>query len=170
MKLRALLRRAALLPFAITGLRLAAANTAPTWQPPATAGVTLIAQPDGKVQITSTADEFVVDSVASLPAKGGDAFAVDVRVRVGVDMSAQPELACFDAQGRAVPPPVPVQAMRQSSTQWQRYTKTFIAWPGTVTVRARLRDYGRGTEGVGDNAHQLKLLTFLRCPVSQRHG
>jgi hypothetical protein len=83
--------------------------------------------------------------VASLPAKGGDAFAIDVRVRVGIDMNAVPELACFDAQGREIPPPMPPPTTRQSTTQWQKFSKTFIAWPGTATVRARLRTFGKGT-------------------------
>ncbi len=124
--------------------RLGAADAA-SWQPSGDARATITPQPDGKAQIASTEQEFTVDSVASLPAKGGDAFAIDVRVRVGIDMNAQPELACFDANGREIPPPTSPAANRQSTTQWQKFSKTFIAWPNTATVRARLRTFGRGT-------------------------
>src|SRR5687768_2960312 len=85
---------------AVFVVSLTAADAQPTWQRTGTAEVAITPQPDGKVQIASKAAEFTVDSVASLPAKGGDAFAVDVRVKVGIDMNAQLELACFDAQGR----------------------------------------------------------------------
>jgi hypothetical protein len=50
--------------------------------------------------------------VASLPAKAGDAFGIELRVKVGIDMSTQPELACFDANSREIPPPFPIQANR----------------------------------------------------------
>ncbi len=143
MKLSPTLRFVPLLALATMGLApFAAANS---WQPPATDGIIVSAQPDGKIQIVSTKEEFTVDSVATLPAKGGDAFAVEVRTRVGIDMNVQPELACFDAKGVEILPPVPPQPMRQSTTQWQKFNKSFIAWPGTATVRARLRGFGRGT-------------------------
>ncbi len=128
-----------------TGTFAAAAESAAPWLPPATEGVTVMAQPDGKVQIVSAADQFAVDSIASFPAQGGEAFAIEVRTKVEIEMNVQPELACFDAQGREVPPPVVAPQTRQSTTQWQKFTKTFIAWPDTATVRARLRGYGAGT-------------------------
>jgi hypothetical protein len=84
-----------------------------------------------------------VDSVASLPAKPGDGFAINVRIRVGIDQSAQPELVCFDAQGKEIAPPA-VQANRQSTTNWQMFNKTFIALPKTAMVRARIRGYNPG--------------------------
>jgi hypothetical protein len=145
MKFPAPLRLSALLVFAAFSVRVSAADASSTWQQPASAGVTLTSQPDGKAQIVSTVDEFVIDSVASLPAKVGDAFAIEVRTRVGIDMNAQPELACFDAQGREIPPPTPPPTTRQSTTLWQKFSKTFVAWPGTATVRARVRTFGRGT-------------------------
>ena len=114
------------------------------WLSPTVPSLTLSLQPDGKAKVASSLAEFTVDSRASLPAKPGDAFVVGMRTKVGIDMNVEPELACFDAQGREVPPPVAPQPMRQSTTQWQKQAKTFVAWPGTASVRARLRGYGRG--------------------------
>src|SRR5205814_3695349 len=119
MKFLTPLRGTALLLHALLALRIAAAEPTPIWLSPAAPGVTIAHEAGGKARIVSSADEFVLDSTASLPAKGGDAFAIEVRVKVGIDMSAQPELACFYTQNREVPSPVPVQAMRQSTTQWQ---------------------------------------------------
>src|SRR5688500_5207150 len=93
MKRHPAVRVAGLLGIALfTQLTLVAADSTPVWQPSKTAGVTVIAEPDGKAKIVSTTSEFIVDSVASLPAKAGDAFAIELRVKVGIDMSAQPEL------------------------------------------------------------------------------
>src|SRR5687767_13561543 len=93
------------LSLAVFALRLVAADVTPVWQPSKTAGAIVIAEPGGKAKVVSTTTEFIVDSVTSLPAKPGDAFAIELRVKVGIDMSAQPELVCFDGTGREIPLP-----------------------------------------------------------------
>src|SRR5687767_15664614 len=85
---------------------LVAADSAPTWLPPQVAGITAAPQPDGIWHITSpVGGDYSIESSQSLPAKPGDSFAVKVRVQVGIDMNALPELVCYDAQGREIPVP-----------------------------------------------------------------
>src|SRR5688500_7362643 len=80
-----------------------AADEAPTWLPPKIAGVTATPQPDGSWQLTSSLKgEYSLESGVSLPAKPGDSFAVKMKVQVGIDMNALPELVCYDAAGREI--------------------------------------------------------------------
>ncbi len=126
---------------------LAAADHPPAWQPLKPAGLALERQPDGASRVVSpAAGEFIVDSIASLPAKTGACFEIELRLKAGIDMSAQPELACFDAQGREIPPPpAGAPANRPNTTNWQTFARTFVALPGTASVRARVRGFGRGS-------------------------
>ncbi|MDO8543040.1 MAG: hypothetical protein Q7S40_21555 [Opitutaceae bacterium] len=124
-----------------------AAAQSPGWLPPQTAGVTVTAQPDGNWHLTSPATgDYSIESAESLPAKPGGAFALKVRIQVGLDMNALPELVCYDAQGRELPIPSSLlRGNRFATTNWQSFDRVFPAQPNTASVRARIRARGRGT-------------------------
>ena len=126
---------------------LVAADSAPTWLPPQVAGVTAAPQPDGMWHITSpVGGDYSIESSQSLPAKPGDNFGVKVRVQVGIDMNALPELVCYDAQGREIPIPSSLlRGNRFATTNWQSFDRVFPTLPNTASVRARIRARGRGT-------------------------
>src|SRR5687768_568778 len=131
----------------IVSPRLLAADAMPTWRPPEQAGITAAVQPDGIWHVTSSVTgEYSIDSAQSLPAKAGDSFAVKVRVQVGIDMNALPELVCYDAQGREIPIQSSLlRGNRFATTNSQSFDRIFPALPNTASVRARIRGRGRGT-------------------------
>lgn len=134
----------------ITAILLVSGVLPAQWEPVDTAAVTVVA--DGPNQwkiVSSTPDEFAVESTLSLPAAPGQAFEIALRRRVDLNTRVAPELACFDAQGRRIPNPhaLPPDA---GTTSWQTFTRVFPVLPGTATVRARIRAEGRGEFRVAD--------------------
>src|SRR3954466_367868 len=127
-------------------LCLAAADADAVWLEPKAAGVTATVQADQSWLLTSSlAGEYSVESSKSLPAKHGDSFAIKVRVQVGVDMNALPELVCYDANGDEIPIPSSLlRGNRYATTNWQVFDRIFPALPNTASVRARIRARGRG--------------------------
>ncbi len=116
-------------------------------------GLSISSEGEGKWRVTSPVDEeFTLEWAASLPARAGDCFQIDVRVRVDLKTRAVPELACYDASGREIP--AGTSLLKSSplfvTTDWQRFSRAFPARPGTSHVRARLRASGRGELHVAD--------------------
>ena len=90
-------------------------------------------------------DEFTLDSARRLDAKPGDTFAINVRIKVGIDTQALPELVCYDRAGQEISGRNALaNAPGNFSTNWQHYHRVFAALPGTAGVRARIRGAGRG--------------------------
>lgn len=111
-------------------------------------GLSISSEGEGKWRVSSPVDEeFTLESVASLPARAGDCFQIDVRVRVDLKTRAVPELACYDASGREIP--AGTSSLKSSplfvTTDWQRFTRAFPARPGTSRVRAVFERAGAGS-------------------------
>jgi hypothetical protein len=98
-------------------------------------------------KVTSRADdEFTIESEQSLDCKPGDAFAVNIDIRVDLSTKALPELACYDAVGKEIPSPSSLQGgPRYFTTNWQKLRRVFLVQPGAASVRARVRGTGKGT-------------------------
>jgi hypothetical protein len=116
-----------------------------SWLAPTNPRVRLIAGPEGSWQVTSLeGDEFTLDSAQRFDARTGDTFAVSVRIRVGIDTKALPELVSYDERGVEIAGrPALANAPDNFSTNWQHYHRVFAAAPGAASVRARIRGSGR---------------------------
>ena len=85
----------------IASVPLRAATPDPAWRVPERGGVSVVSDSATEWRIVSTiTDEYAVESAQSVPARPGDCFTINVRVRVGLDTRASPELVCYGADGR----------------------------------------------------------------------
>jgi hypothetical protein len=138
-------------------IALAAAYMSParaqeTWIPPASPKTHLVEPAKDQWRITTDDDEeFTLQSARRFDAKPGDTFAVNVRIKVGVDTKALPELVCYDRSGTEITGRSALEnAPGNFSTNAQHYHRVFAAVPGTASVRARIRGAGRGTIELAD--------------------
>lgn len=108
--------------------------------------VRLVAEDGGRLRVKSAdGAEFTLESARRLDARPGDAFELNLRIQVGIDTRAVPELACYDATGKEIPGRSALaNAPNHFTTNEQHHRRVFAARPGTVSVRARVRAIGRG--------------------------
>ena len=126
--------------------------TAAVWLPPRTDGVQLAEEEPGVWKVETAAPrEFTLDSAREYRVRPGDTFEVNVRIRVGLNTRALPELACFDASGREIPAPSSLATGPDYyNTNWQSLRRVFPVRPGAARVRARVRIDGFGDVRLGD--------------------
>jgi hypothetical protein len=139
------------------------AESTEVWRTPTNPQVRLIEGAEGSWRVTSLeGDEFTLDSAQRLDARPGDTFAVNVRIRVGIDTRALPELVSYDQAGREINGrPALANAPDNFSTNWQEYHRVFAAAPGAASVRARIRGNGRGTiELAGFGFQQVRVNSY----------
>ncbi len=139
------------MPFLYCLLLTAAVAAAPLgpWLPPATKDVQVERQDENTWRIRSTtAGEFTLESSQRYDAKPGDAFEVELPIRVDFHTRAMAELVCYDAANKEIP----VSSSRGSGrgTGWETVRRIFPVRPGTASVRARLRGAGRGELWLGN--------------------
>lgn len=144
--------------------RLPAQDAAPAagdeWQTSQKGQVTIERAGEKAWKVTSrSSGEFTLESVQALSVPPGDAFAVNLNVRVDLHTKALPELACYDAAGKEIAGRSSMEyGPRYFSTNWQELRRVFPVLPGTASMRARLRCSGKGTV-------ELSELKFERASV-----
>jgi hypothetical protein len=142
---------------------LASAADGDAWLPPTNPHIRLVGGPEGSGswQVTSLeGDEFTLESAQRFEARTGDTFAVNVRIRVGIDTKALPELVSYDERGVEIAGrPALANAPDNFSTNWQHYRRVFTVAPGAASVRARIR-------GTGGAAIELAQFEFHRVQVN----
>ena len=76
---------------------------------------------------------------------------MNVRIKVGIDTKALPELVCYDQSGAEIPGRSALEnAPGNFTTNGQHYHRVFAALPATASVRARIRGAGRGAIELAD--------------------
>ena len=131
---------------------LGSADAQEHWIRPANPLVHLVDQGRAGGRVTAEGDdEFTLESTRHFEGKPGDTFAVNVRIKVGIDTKALPELVCYDQSGAEITGRSALEnAPGNFSTNGQHYHRVFAALPGTASVCARIRGAGRGTIELAD--------------------
>lgn len=138
---------------------LIAAEQILDWRIPTAQHVTLAVEKNGVARITSAREraEFTVESVQTFPAKTGDSFEVNVRIKADPSTRAYPELVCYDEAGRELPVQSPLgRENPYVTTEWQTFRRVYVVRPGTASARVRLR----GWAGAGKGALHVTGLEF----------
>lgn len=114
----------------------AAAAATELWLPPSNSNVQ-IEQQGATTWIvrSSTTGEFTLESSQRYDAKPGDAFKVNLPIRVDFHTRALPDLVCYDAAGKEIPSPAPHGP--SWGTSWQTVRRVIPIRPGMATVFAR---------------------------------
>lgn len=134
---------------AFVALLLAQASLFGAWMPPSNPGVRIIPDVSGTWRIDSSNEgEFTLESSENYKAGPGDAFELDVRIRVEVKTKALPELVCYDRAGREIPiASALVTGPTGYTTDWLHYRRVFPTRPRTASVRARIRAQAKAMFG-----------------------
>jgi hypothetical protein len=114
--------------------------------------ITLTPAAAGEFRLHSTNDaDFDLLSTTTFPARPGDVFELNVRIKVDLHTRALPDLACYDAAGKELKGrSVLDDGPSTSTTNWQTFRRVLPVLPGTASVRARIRASGRGDFGIGN--------------------
>ncbi len=143
-------------------LMLLAAAT-PEWRAPGDGAVSIEhadAAPAAWKVVSTRTDEFSVESVARLPARGGETFEVQLPVLLDTATTGHPELVSYDRSGHEIKGPVPPIG-GFIPTKWITFRPVFAALPGAASVRARFHGKGKGQIQLGAlSVRRVKINTY----------
>ena len=119
--------------------------SAGSWRSPSAAGVRIVAFGDEFKVVSSAATVYEFTSEEEMTAGAGDVFEVAVKIKLGLNVRALPELVCYDATGKEIAVRSTLETLySELPTTWLTFRKQFPVRPGTVRVRARIRADGAG--------------------------